>query len=55
MVQNLKIAKSRVFILEAFCLTLFKRVCQKLCKKDKVSHLYRDTVDEKEKRKKAPS
>ena len=27
--QNLKIAESRVFILEAFCLTLFKRIRQK--------------------------
>ena len=52
MVQNLKIAESRVFILEAFRLTLFKRIRQKQDEKDEVSCLYRDTVDEKEKRKK---
>ena len=50
MVHNLKIAESRVFILEAFRLTLFKRIRQKYGEKNKVSHLYGDTVDEKEKK-----
>ena len=54
MVQNLKIAESKVFIVEAFCLTLFKRIRQKYSEKDEVSHLYRGMVDEK-KRKKVPS
>ena len=33
MVQNLKIAESRVFILKAFRLTLFKRIRQKKSEK----------------------
>ena len=48
MVQNLKIARS-IHILEAFRLTLFKRICQKWSKKDEVSNLYRNTIDKKEK------
>ena len=35
MVQNLKIAENRVFILEAFRLTLFKRTRQKQSEKVK--------------------
>ena len=31
----LKIAESRVFIFKAFCLTLFKRICQKWSEKVK--------------------
>ena len=42
--------KYGIHILEAFHLTLFKRIRQKWSEKDEVSHLYRDAVDEKEKR-----
>ena len=38
MVQNLKIAESRIFIFEAFRLTLFKRIRQKESEKDEVIH-----------------
>ena len=43
-------SESKVFILEAFCLTLFKRIRRKQSEKDEVSQLYRDTIDEKEKK-----
>ena len=52
---NLTFCSNIFHILEDFCLTLFKRIRPKLSEKDEVSHLYKSTVDEKEKEKKAPS
>ena len=41
--------ENRVLIFEAFRITIFKRIRQKSSENDEVSHLCRDTVDEKEK------
>ena len=53
LVKQIYCRKYAIHILEAFLLALFKRICQKYSKKDGESQLYRDTVDEIEKKKKA--
>ena len=52
MVQNLKIAESRVFILEAFRLTLFKRLRQKQSEKVKRVSYIKTQLTKKKKGKK---
>ena len=52
MVQNLKIVESRVFILKAFCVTLFKRMRQKWSEKVKWVTNIETQLDEKENGKK---